>query len=141
MRYTEAAPLASAPQHHSHHRDHHSHHSGGQQQQQAHPRAAPTSTTGPGSAATVVGVSPAVANAATAAAAPSVMSGDLSEQRIFSPGAVVKAVTCHHETITGEVLSFEYDSRLLILSKFACHTRLISLSDATTNFYLFLSNF
>lgn len=117
MRYTEAAPLASAPQHHSHHRDHHSHHSGGQQQQ-AHPRAAASSTTGtgPGSAATVVGASPAVTNNA---AAPSVMSGDLSEQYIFSPGAVVKAVTCHQETITGEVLSFEYDSRLLILSKLA----------------------
>lgn len=46
------------------------------------------------------------------------MSSALSEHHIFSPGALVEVQTVTTETITGEVLAFEYDDRLLILSKF-----------------------
>lgn len=46
------------------------------------------------------------------------MSTALSEQHIFSPGAIVEVQTVTNETITGEVLAFEYAARLLILSKF-----------------------
>ncbi|XP_017481287.1 PREDICTED: protein LSM12 homolog B-like [Rhagoletis zephyria] len=43
------------------------------------------------------------------------MSSALSEHHIFSPGALVEVQTVTTETITGEVLAFEYDDRLLIL--------------------------
>lgn len=43
----------------------------------------------------------------------------ISEHLIFAPGALVEAVTVSNESITGEVLAFEYDHKLLILSKFS----------------------
>lgn len=39
----------------------------------------------------------------------------LFETHIFAPGDIVEVQTIHQETITGEVLAFEYNAKLLIL--------------------------
>lgn len=36
---------------------------------------------------------------------------------MFIDGSIIKCTTMHDEVITGEVLAFEYDSKLLVLSK------------------------
>lgn len=109
-----AAPLAAPNSSQTHNNQHHNNSHHNQQQHHNnhhHQRNARHSGVTP-----VISTSHIQSSPNTAAA--DVMSSALSEQHIFSPGAIVEVQTVTNETITGEVLAFEYAARLLILSKF-----------------------
>lgn len=114
-----AAPLAapnSSQTHNNHHHNNNSHHNHHNQQQHHNNNHHHHRNSRHSGVAPVISTSHIQTSPNTAAA--DVMSSALSEQHIFSPGAIVEVQTVTNETITGEVLAFEYAARLLILSKF-----------------------
>lgn len=36
---------------------------------------------------------------------------------VLNVGSIVQCKTCYNENITGEVMAFEYDNKILVLSK------------------------
>ena len=45
------------------------------------------------------------------------MADDIMTECMFTVGSCVSIITCFNETIEGEVIAFDYNKKLLILSK------------------------